>query len=104
MPDDVCQYCGADLDAHPPGVEIGYLYGVECSRCPPERRQSHMLARERRVEDLVCPDCGAEIAPAEGHPDVLVVKEMTYDVCPACGARCGVSAVRKLRDVAGGVM
>jgi DNA-directed RNA polymerase subunit RPC12/RpoP len=104
VPDDVCQYCGADLDAHPPGSEIGYLYGVECSRCPPERRQSHMLARERRVEDLVCPDCGAEIAPAEGHPDVLVVKEMTYDVCPACGSRCGVSGVRKLRDVAGGVM
>jgi len=29
---------------------------------------------------------------------------MTYDVCPACGERCGVSAVRKLRDVAGGAM
>jgi hypothetical protein len=104
VPEDVCQYCGADLDANPPGSEIGYLYGVECSRCPPERRQSHMLAREGRVETLTCPDCGAEIAPAEKHPDVLVVKEMTYDVCPSCGARCGVSAVRKLRDVAGGVM
>jgi len=29
---------------------------------------------------------------------------MTYDVCPECGARCGVAAVRKLRDVGGGVM
>jgi len=35
---------------------------------------------------------------------VLVVKEMDYDVCPGCGARCGVAAVRKLRDVGGGVM
>jgi anaerobic selenocysteine-containing dehydrogenase len=48
--------------------------------------------------------CGAAIAPAEAHPDVLVVKEMTYEVCPACGARCGVAAVRKLRDAGGGVI
>ena len=104
MAEDVCQYCGADLEARPPGRETGYLYGVECSRCPPATRQSHMLARTARVAALTCPDCGAEIAPAEGHPDVLVVKEMTYDVCPDCGARCGVSGVLKLRDVGGGVM
>jgi hypothetical protein len=102
--EDVCQYCGADLDAKPPGQETGYLYGVECSRCPPERRQSHVLARPSRVAALVCPDCGAEMAPAEAHPDVLVVKEMVYDVCPDCGAYCGVASVRKLRDVGGGVM
>jgi len=101
---DVCQYCGADLEASPPGSEVGWLYGVECSRCAPERRQSHMLARAAPVAELVCPDCGVRIAPADGHPDVLVVKEMTYDVCPACGERCGVSAVRKLRDVSGGTM
>jgi rRNA maturation protein Nop10 len=104
VPDDECQYCGADLDASPPGRETGYVYGVECSRCPPAQRRSQMLARRERVEALACPDCGAEIAPAEKHPDVLVVKEFTYDVCPACGERCGVSAVRKLRDVGGGVM
>jgi transcription elongation factor Elf1 len=101
---DVCQYCGADLEASPPVSEVGWLYGVECSRCPPERRQSHILARRAPVAELVCPDCGARIAPADGHADVLVVKEMTYDVCPACGERCGVSAVRKVRDVSGGTM
>ncbi len=101
---DVCQYCGADLDAHPPGQELGYLYGVECSRCPIDRRQSHMLARPEPAGELICPDCGAVLAPAEGHPDVLVIKEMTYDVCSECGARCGVSAVRKLRDVSHGTM
>lgn len=101
---DICQYCGADLDASPPGSEVGWLYGVECTSCPPARRQSHMLVRAAPVAELVCPDCGARIAPADGHPDVLVVKEMTYDVCPACGERCGVSAVRKLRDVSGGTM
>ncbi len=104
MPHDECQYCGADLDANPPARETGYLYGVECSRCPPEVRESHVLARTWRAETLSCPDCGAVISPAEGHPDVLVVKEMVYEVCPVCGERCGVSAVRKLRDVAGGAM
>ncbi len=104
MAEDLCQYCGADLDATPPLVEEGYLYGVECSRCPPDRRRSQILARTARVEVLRCPDCGALLEPAESHPDVLVVKEMTYDVCPACGERCGVSGVRKLRDVCGGVM
>jgi hypothetical protein len=101
---DECQYCGADLEESPPGREVGFLYGVECSRCPPERRRSQMLARAELVRELRCPDCGAALAPADTHPDVLVVKEMTYDVCPACGARCGVSAVRKLRDVSGGTM
>ncbi len=104
MPEDACQYCGADLDARPPGREVGYVYGVECSRCPPGRRRSQVLARPERVAALACPDCGARLEPAEGHPDVLVVKELTYDVCPACGERCGVSAVRKLRDVGGGSM
>jgi hypothetical protein len=101
---DECQYCGADLEARPPGREVGYLYGVECSRCPPGKRQSQMLARDQRVDALCCPGCAAVLSPAEKHPDVLVIKEMTYDVCPDCGARCGVSAVRKLRDVSGGTM
>ena len=102
--DDVCQYCGADLAAGAPVREVGYLYGVECGRCPPDRRRSHMLARREPVAELVCPDCRAVIAPADGHADVLVIKEMTYEVCPDCGARCGVAAVRKLRDVSGGTM
>ena len=101
---DVCQYCGADLDEAPPAHERGYLYGVECSRCPPDRRRSQMLARPERVATLGCPDCGARIEPAESHPDVLVVKEMTYEVCSVCGERCGVASVRKLRDVSGGTM
>jgi hypothetical protein len=101
---DVCQYCGAYLDETPPAQERGYLYGVECSRCPPDRRRSQMLARPERVAALSCPDCGARLEPAELHPDVLVVKEMTYEVCAACGERCGVASVRKLRDVSGGMM
>jgi hypothetical protein len=44
------------------------------------------------------------LAPAATHEDVLVVKEMTVVVCPACGERCDVHAVRKLRDVSGGTM
>jgi hypothetical protein len=101
---DLCQYCGADLEASPPEREVGYLYGLECSRCPPAERRSQMLARREPVVELVCPGCRAVIAPADAHPDVLVIKEMTYDVCPSCRARCGVSAVRKLRDVSGGTM
>lgn len=101
---DLCQYCGADLEANPPGNETGWLYGLECSRCPPERRRSLVLARPGPAASLECPDCGAVVAPADAHPDVLVVKEMTYDVCPACGERCGVAAVRKVRDVSGGTM
>jgi predicted RNA-binding Zn-ribbon protein involved in translation (DUF1610 family) len=101
---DVCQYCGVDLDEVPPGSERGFLYGVECRRCPPDRRRSIVLARRERVAELRCPDCGARLAPAEEHPDVLVVKEVTYEVCAACGERCGVAAVRKLRDVSGGTM
>ncbi len=100
----MCQYCGADLEATPPDRETGYLYGVECSRCPEATRQSHVLQRSHLVAELACPDCGARLAPADEHPDVLVIKEMTYDVCPACRARCGVFAVRKLRDVSGGTM
>ncbi len=102
--DELCQYCGADLDATPPREERGYLYGLECSRCAPENRRSQVLARSTRVAELSCPGCGARIAPAEGHPDVLVVKEMIYDVCPSCGERCNVASVRKLSDTGGGVM
>ncbi len=101
---DECQYCGADLEATPPRQEVGYLYGVECRRCPAGKRRSQLLPRPAPVAELACPDCGAVLAPAAEHPDVLVIKEMTYEVCPACDARCGVSAVRKLRDVSGGTM
>jgi hypothetical protein len=100
----ICQYCGVDLDETPPGRELGYLYGVQCSRCPPQARRSQMLPRKQRVAELACPTCGARLAPAEEHPDVVVVKEMTYEVCAACGERCGVVAVRKLRDVSGGML
>ncbi len=104
MASEVCQYCGVDLDETPPGHEVGWLYGVECSRCPPDARRSQVLARRERVAELSCPTCGARLAPAEGHPDVLVVKEMTYEVCAACGERCGVASVRKLRDVGDATM
>jgi hypothetical protein len=33
-----------------------------------------------------------------------VVKEMTYEVCAACGERNGVVLARRLRDVSGGTM
>ncbi len=95
----ICQYCGVDLEERPPGQEIGYLYGIECSRCPADRRRSLVLARPARVDALECPGCGAVLAPAEEHPDVLVVKEMTDEVCSACGERNGVASVRRLRDV-----
>jgi hypothetical protein len=101
---DVCQYCGVDLDETPPGREKGWLYGIECSACPADRRRSLVLARPAPAAELACPDCGARIAPAAEHPDVLVVKEVTYEVCAACGERCGVAAVRKVRDVSGGTM
>jgi ribosomal protein S27E len=101
---ELCQYCGVDLDATPPRLETGYVYGVECSACPPARRRSMVFARPTRVAELTCPGCGARLAPADQHPDVLVVKELTYEVCDACGERCGVAAVRKLRDVSGGTM
>jgi len=32
------------------------------------------------------------------------VKEVIYEVCPECGARCGVAEVTKIRDVSGGTM
>jgi hypothetical protein len=101
---EICQYCGVDLDAVEPRLERGFVYGIECSRCPPEQRRSQVLARPERVAELACPQCGARLAPAEEHADVLVVKELTYEVCAACGERCGVASVRKLRDVSGGTM
>ena len=103
MATEICQYCGVDLESTPPRQEKGYLYGIECARCPPERRRSVVLPRGERVRELTCPTCGAKLAPAEEHPDVLVVKEMTYEVCAACGERNGVALVRKLRDVGGGM-
>jgi hypothetical protein len=99
---DVCQYCGVDLDEVEPRREVGWTYGVECSRCPPDRRRSQVLARTARVADLACPQCGTTLA--QDDPDVLVVKELTYEVCAACGERCGVAGVRKVRDVSGGTM
>lgn len=104
MAAEICQYCGVDLDERPPGHEVGYLYGVECSRCRPELRRSQVLARPERARALACPTCGSDLSPPEEHPDVLVVKEMTYEVCAACGERCGVAAVRRLRDVGGGTI
>jgi len=101
---EICQYCGVNLDETPPVLEVGYLYGVECARCPPDLRRSLMLSRRERVSELACPTCGATLSPPEEHPDVLVVKEMTYEVCAACGERCGVVSARKLRDVGGGTM
>jgi ribosomal protein S27E len=101
---EICQYCGVDLDEEPPEQEPGWLYGVECSRCPPERRRSIVLSRPTRVASLECPDCGATLAPPEDHPDVLVVKEVLYEVCRACGERCGVARVHKVRDVSNGTM
>ncbi|MBK9519996.1 MAG: hypothetical protein IPO09_22270 [Anaeromyxobacter sp.] len=99
MATECCQYCGVDLDEHPPGEERGVLYGVACSRCPPARRRTLMMARPAQVATLCCPDCGASIAPAGSHDDVLVVRELVYEVCSACGERCGVSRVRTLRDL-----
>jgi translation initiation factor 2 beta subunit (eIF-2beta)/eIF-5 len=104
MATDLCQYCGVDLDEVPPVRETGWVYGVECARCPPPVRRSQVLARKERVASLTCPGCGSVLAPAEDHPDVLVVKRMTYEVCAACGTRCGVAAVHKVRDVSGGTM
>lgn len=104
MPADECQYCGCDLDARPPRSETGYLYAIECRRCPPGSRRTHMVSRPAPAESLTCPDCGATLAPPESDPSVLVIKELTYDVCPECGERCGVSAVRKLRDDASGAI
>jgi hypothetical protein len=63
-----------------------------------------MLARPARVASLECPDCGASLPLPEAHPDVLVVKEIRYEVCQACGERCGVAGVRKVRDDANGTM
>ena len=99
MATDICQYCGVELEAVPPRLEQGWAYGIACSACPPARRRALMLARPARVASLTCPDCGARLAPPESHPDVRVVKELTYEVCAACGERCGVAAVRMVRDL-----
>ena len=104
MATELCQYCGVDLDETTPRLEVGWLYGVECSRCPPEKRRSQVLASPARAAALACPDCGAALARPEEHPDVLVVKEMTFEVCAACGERCGVARVHKVRDVSNGTM
>ena len=98
MATDVCQSCGVDLDATPPRTERGWAYTIECSRCPPGRRRALLLSRPSRVAALACPDCGASIAPADSHPDVVIVKELVHEVCAACGERCGVASVRKLLD------
>jgi hypothetical protein len=101
---EICQYCGVDLEATPPEREVGYLYGIECSACPPGQRRTRMLPRPALVAALACPDCGVRIAPAGEHADVLVVKELVYEVCAACGERNGVVSARRLRDVSGGTM
>ena len=98
MDADLCPACGVDLDEVPPLRETGYLYGLECSRCPKETRRSIVMPRAQRVAELACPYCGDRKAPAEQHPDVLVVKEMVYEVCSACGERCGVFSARRLID------
>jgi predicted RNA-binding Zn-ribbon protein involved in translation (DUF1610 family) len=98
MDDETCPSCGADLEATPPRHERGYLYGLECRSCPRESRRSVVLPRAERVAELACPFCGDRKSPAEQHPDVLVVKELVYEVCPACGERCGVFSARRLVD------
>lgn len=104
MATEICQYCGVDLDEIPPLQETGWLYGVECARCPPHLRRSQVLARRERVTEITCPGCGTLLAPVDTHPDVLVVKEVVYEVCAGCGERCGVASIRKVRDVSGGTM
>jgi hypothetical protein len=98
MGDELCPSCGVDLDEVPPRHERGYLYGMECSRCPKDRRRSLILPRSERVDELTCPLCGDRKAHPDEHPDVLVVKELVYEVCAACGERCGVYSARRLVD------
>jgi hypothetical protein len=98
MAEDRCPSCDVDLDEEPPRHETGYLYGLECRRCPPDRRRSLVLPRAARVSELTCPDCGDRKAPADESPDVLVVKELVYEVCVRCGERCGVFSARRLID------
>jgi len=100
----VCQYCGVDLDETPPGEERGWLYGVECSRCPPATRTSIVLARTSKVAAIACPGCGVDLSPPEDHPDVLTIKEVVYEVCAACGERCGVARARRVKDLSDGSM
>jgi hypothetical protein len=98
MGEELCPGCGADLDESPPLHETGYLYGMECRRCPPATRRSIIMPRAARVAELSCPFCGDRKAPADDHPDVLVVKELVYEVCAKCGERCGVFSARRLVD------
>jgi len=98
MDQELCPACGADLDETPPRHERGFLYGLECSACPPGRRRSIILPRTERVAEIDCPFCGDRKVPADEHPDVLVVKELVYEVCEACGERCGVFSARRLVD------
>lgn len=98
MDAELCPACGADLDEHPPDHETGYLYGMECARCPPAVRRSLILPRKERVAELACPICGDRKAPVDEHPDILVVKELVYEVCTVCGERCGVFSARRLID------
>jgi len=98
MAADHCPHCDADLDETPPRHEKGYLYGIECRRCPPAQRRSVIVPRAERVAEVACPYCGDRKAPADEHPDVLVVKELVYEVCSACGERCGVFSARRLVD------
>lgn len=98
MSEERCPACDADLDEVPPLHERGFLYGLECSRCPAATRRSIVLPRRERVTELACPFCGDRKADVDHHPDVLVVKEMVYEVCASCGERCGVFSARRLID------
>lgn len=98
MDAELCPSCGVDLDANPPIHQTGYLYGLECSTCPKELRRSVILPRAERLAELTCPFCGDVKAPADQHPDVLVVKELVYEICASCGERCGVFSARRLVD------
>ena len=98
MGPDLCPNCDVDLDEVPPRHEKGFLYGIECSRCSRENRRSVIVPRAERVAEIACPYCGDVKRPADEHHDVLVVKEMVYEVCSACGERCGVFSARRLID------
>lgn len=98
MDAETCPSCGVDLDEVPPSHETGFLYGLECRRCPAATRRSIVLPRHARVAELTCPFCGDRKLDVDHHPDVLVVKEMVYEICSSCGERCGVFSARRLID------